>query len=274
EDVLDTWFSSALWPLGVFGWPENTKDLKEFYPTSFLSTARDIINLWVARMIMFGLEFKRKVPFKIVFVHPTVLTKEGKRMSKSLGTGIDPLVLIEKYGADATRIGLIWQAKGGQDLRFDESFCVAGKKFCNKVWNASRFVLLNLEKKVWKMEELKLKKLLPKTSQDKEMIRKVKNLIEKVDKDLENFQFGKAMENIYHFVWHQFCDKYIEVSKEQLKNEKLKENTQKILLSLLLCQLKLLHPFAPFLTETLYQKLPILDKKEFLMIESWPKKEI
>lgn len=271
KDVLDTWFSSALWPLAVFGWPKNTPDLEEYFPTHFLSTARDIINLWVGRMIIFSLKFVKKIPFKVVLIHPTVLTKEGKRMSKSLGTGIDPLVLIEKYGADATRFGLIWQVKGGQDLKFDENFCETGKRFCNKLWNASRFVILNLENKKFKKAELRIEKLTPKTKSDEKIVKKLKELIPKVNKEIENFEFGKAIEKIYHFFWHEFCDKYIEASKNQLKNENQKENTQKILLSVLFSTLKILHPFIPFITEVIYQELPINDKENSLMIESWPK---
>ena len=270
KDVLDTWFSSALWPFAVFGWPKKTKDLKEFYPTDVLSTARDIINLWVARMIFCGLEFMKEVPFKRIFVHPTVLTKEGKRMSKSLGTGVDPLELIEKYGADATRFGLIWQVKGGQDLRFDESFCQAGKKFCNKIWNASRFVLISLENESFTKKELeRIKKSKTLTKEDKEILKGLKEKKKEIQKQIENFEFGKAAESLYHFFWHKFCDSYIEISKKQLKRKKTKKTTQKVLLFVLFSLLKLLHPFVPFITEEIYQKLPLKDKKEFLMIEDW-----
>jgi len=270
KDVLDTWFSSALWPFAVFGWPKKTKDLKEFYPTDVLSTARDIINLWVARMIFCGLEFMKEVPFKRVFIHPTVLTKEGKRMSKSLGTGVDPLELIEKYGADATRFGLIWQVKGGQDLRFDESFCQAGKKFCNKIWNASRFVLISLENESFTKKELeRIKKSKTLTKEDKEILKGLKEKKKEIQKQIENFEFGKAAESLYHFFWHKFCDSYIEISKKQLKRKKTKKTTQKVLLFVLFSLLKFLHPFVPFITEEIYQKLPLKDKKEFLMIEDW-----
>ena len=143
DDVLDTWFSSALWPFATLGWPDkNSKDLKEFYPTQALSTDRGIINLWVARMIFSGIEFMKEKPFSQIIIHPTVLAKDGRRMSKSLGTGIDPLILIDKYGADAMRFGLIYQMMGGQDIKFDESHLLAGKKFANKIWNAARFVAL------------------------------------------------------------------------------------------------------------------------------------
>lgn len=267
KDVLDTWFSSALWPFATLGWPKKTKDLKNFYPTDVLVTGRDIINLWVARMVFSGLEFMKKEPFKFVFINPTVLTKEGKRMSKSLGTGIDPMLLIEKYGADATRFGLIWQVKTGQDIRFDEAIIQMGKKFCNKIWNASRFVLLQIQNLKFEIRNSKIKGL---TENDKKILRDLKKTIKLVNKNLENFEFGKAAEILYHFFWHNFCDIYIEKSKEQIKNEKLKTHTLKILLSVLFNSLILLHPFIPFITEKIYQKLPIKNKKPSIMIENWP----
>jgi valyl-tRNA synthetase len=169
---LDTWFSSALWPFTVFGWPKRTRDFKTYFPTDVLSTARDIINLWVARMIFCSLKLTKKIPFRYVFIHPTVLTKKGERMSKSLGTGIDPLDLVKEYGADAVRFGLVWQVKGSQDLKFDENFCKMGRKFCNKIWNASRFVLIKIGKKEFKNR--KIKELEGKTKADKEIIKKIK----------------------------------------------------------------------------------------------------
>jgi len=268
EDVLDTWFSSALWPLATLGWPASAKasagkpqknkksDLETFYPTDILSTARDIINLWVARMIFSGMEFKKKIPFKNVYIHATILTKEGKRMSKSLGTGIDPINLIEEYGADATRFGIAYQIMGNQDFRFVKDNIVMGKKFCNKIWNASRFVLGQISK-----SKIKNKKL---TSADKKILKALNKTIKSVNNDLENFRFGKAAHSLYDFFWHDFCDKYIEASKKQ--NDK---KTKEILLYVLLNSLKLLHPFIPFITEEIYQKLPI--KNKCLMIENWPK---
>jgi valyl-tRNA synthetase len=271
ESVLDTWFSSALWPFATLGWPEKTKDLKKFYPTDVLSTARDIINLWVARMIFSGIEFMKKLPFRYVFIHPTVLTKEGKRMSKSLGTGIDPMDLIEKYGADATRFGLIWQVKTGQDLKFDEATIQMGKKFCNKIWNAARYVLIQAQNSRFKSQNLKLNLKSEKlTRADKRILKSLNETIKTVNKYLEKFEFGKAAENLYHFFWHNFCDVYIEKSKEQLKNQKIQKQTTNILLYLLLQSLILLHPFIPFITEEIYQKLPIKNKKVSIMIENWP----
>ena len=274
-DVLDTWFSSALWPFAALGWPasakstagkpKKTSDLDRFYPTDVLSTDRGIINLWVTRMIFSGKEFMRKEPFKDVYIHATVLTREGKRMSKSLGTGIDPVNLIEKYGADATRFGTAWQIMGGQDIRFVEDNIVMGKKFCNKVWNASRFILMqfpifNFQFSMnFQFSKFKL------TSADKRILNQLKKTVKSVNKDLEGFQFGRAARRLYEFFWHDFCDVYIEKSKKQADLK-----TKKILLYVLLTSLKLLHPFIPFITEEIYQKLPIKRKEKCLMVEKWP----
>jgi len=267
NDVLDTWFSSALWPFAVFS---KKGDLKEFYPTDTLVTARDIINLWVARMIFSGLEFTKKAPFKNVIIHATILTVEGKRMSKSLGTGLDPMNFIEQYGADATRFALIWQAMGGQDIHWSEEALVAGRKFLNKIWNASRFTLLQVGDKLKipttaQISGLKKKKML--TNADKQIIRQLTEITKKTAKNIDKFEFGQALHGLYDFFWHDFCDIYIEKAKDQ----KNKNTTQKILLYVLLSSLKLLHPFIPFVTEEIYQKLPLKDKKKFLMIEDWPK---
>lgn len=274
EDVLDTWFSSALWPFAILGWPEKTKDLKTFYPTSVLSTARDIINMWVARMVFSGEEFIKKPPFEKVFIHPTVLTKDGKRMSKSLGTGINPLDLCEKYGADATRFGLSWQMTGVQDMHFAEDNIIMGKKFCNKIWNASRFVLMQLPPSLKGNSKIK-----PKPRILKENV-KILKLLEKTsleaEKEIEAFRFGKAARSLYDFFWHDFCDKYIEKSKKIIQDPETKksekEETQKVLLYTLSSSLKLLHPFIPFVTEEIYQNLPLKKGREkCLMVESWPK---
>ena len=271
DDVLDTWFSSALWAFATLGWPKKTKDLKEFYPTDVLSTDRGIINLWVARMIFSGMEFMKKEPFREVYIHATVLTKEGKRMSKSLGTGVDPINLIEKYGADATRFGIAWQIMGGQDIRFVEDNIVMGRKFCNKIWNATRFVLqqvsnqstqINLSARPSTKSLCSGSKL---TMADKRILRALDKTIKSVNKNLGSFRFGQAAHILYNFFWHDLCDVYIEKSKKQ--ND---EKTKKILLYTLLTSLKLLHPFIPFITEEIYQKLPIKDKKKCLIIEEWP----
>jgi len=264
DDVLDTWFSSALWPFSTLGWPENTKDLKTFYPSDFLVTARDIINLWVARMIFSGIEFIKEVPFNTVFINPTVLNKEGKRMSKSLGTGINPINLCDKYGADATRFGTIWQFMGDQDMKFMEENVLMGQKFCNKIWNATRFVLMQIKDE--KEYDLHIKK--EKLSADsKKIISLLEKTIKSVNSDLDKFQFGKAAHTLYDFFWHDFCDVYIEKSKAEMANPE----TKKTLLLVLASSLKMLHPFIPFITEELYQYLPIKNKEQYILIEQWPK---
>ena len=285
-DVLDTWFSSALWPFATLGWPKKTKDLKRFYPTAVLSTDRGIINLWVARMVFSGMEFMKKIPFKDVFLHATVLTREGKRMSKSLGTGINPINLIEKYGADATRFGIAWQIMGGQDIRFVEDNIVMGRKFCNKIWNAARFLLMQKPPLI-NADSVRRFSLIKKnlTPADKKILRALEKTIKSVNGDLENFRFGRAAHTLYDFFWHDFCDVYIEKSKTELSFMKAKVKmrtkfsspkqkdlkTKKILLYVLLNSLKLLHPFIPFITEEIYQKLPIKNKQRCLMITEWPK---
>jgi valyl-tRNA synthetase len=273
-DVLDTWFSSALWPFATLGWPKKTNDLKNFYPSDVLITARDIINLWVLRMIFSGIEFMGKNPFPKVLIHPTVLTKSGKRMSKSLGTGIDPIEMIEKYGADATRFGISWQLTGVQDIRFGEEDILMGKKFCNKIWNASRFVLKQTGNSKFQAQDFKrIQNSKLKTPADKKILKELQKTIKSVDTNLEKFRFGQTAQLLYHFFWHSFCDFYIEKSKLQItesKREEQKTETQKILLYVLLTSLKLLHPFIPFITEEIYQKLPIKNKKKCLMIEEWP----
>jgi len=275
EDVLDTWFSSALWPFAVLCWPKKTKDLERFYPTDVLCTDRDIINLWVARMIFSGMEFMKKIPFQTVYIHPTVLTREGKRMSKSLGTGIDPLNLIEKYGADATRFGIAYQIMGGQDIRFTEDNIVMGRKFCNKLWNASRFVLTNKPTRIYadlsSLRSLRgFRRIKNLTAADKKILRALNKIIKSVNKDLESFRFGQAAHKLYDFFWHDFCDIYIEKSKQQLITYNSQLTTRKVLLYVLLTFLELLHPFIPFITEEIYQKLPLKNKKKCLMVEEWP----
>ena len=248
DDVLDTWFSSALWPFATMGWPNKTKDLKTFYPGSVLSTDRGIINLWVTRMIFSGMEFMKKPPFEKVYIHATVLTREGQRMSKSLGTGIDPINLIDKYGADATRFGIAYQVMGGQDLKFVEDNIIMGRKFCNKIWNAARFVLMQTAK-----YNVKTIKATPKTAADKKILNSLNKTIKSVNKDLEDFRFGKAAHALYDFFWHDFCDKYIESAKKQENKE-----TQQILLHVLTSSLKLLHPFIPFIKREPSAKIKVI----------------
>jgi len=264
-DVLDTWFSSALWPFATMNWPEKTDDLKTFYPTNTLSTARDIINLWVVRMVFSSMEFMKDIPFHDVYIHATILTKDGKRMSKSLGTGIDPLKLIDQYGADATRFGIAYQVMGNQDIRFADDNIIMGKKFCNKIFNAAKFVLLqipNSKSQIPNKSQILKSKI---TNADKRILSQLEKTIKSVNSDLEKFKFGKAAHALYNFFWHDFCDVYIEASKQQ-NNEK----TRVILFYVLLSSLKLLHPFIPFITEEIYQTLPVKGKKQSLMIESWP----
>ncbi len=261
EDVLDTWFSSALWPFATLGWPnKKAKDLKTFYPTQVLSTGRDIINLWVARMVFSSYEFTGKRPFSEVVIHPTVLTKEGQRMSKSLGTGIDPVGIIDKYGADATRFGIAYQMMGGQDIHFTEDHIIAGRKFCNKLWNISRFVMMSPYGGSPVGGQIKSQDI--QTPADKKILGALKKTIQTVNKNTEKYRFGHAAHALYNFVWHDFADTYIEASKKQ-KNEK-------VLLYVLTETLKLLHPFVPFITEEIYQNLPI-KKRSMLMVENWPK---
>ena len=264
-DVLDTWFSSALWPFATLGWPAETKDLKTFYPTSILSTARDINMLWVVRMIFSGYEFMGQKPFSEVYIHPTVFNKEGKRMSKSLGTGVDPLELIDKYGADATRFGLMYMNTGTQDIKFDEAAILAGQKFANKIWNIARFTILQVEShKVRKVES----HLKPKTEADKQILARLEEVIKSTNENLDKFRFGQAAHDLYDFIWHDFADQYIEISKKQDD-----VNTHEILLQVLHQSLILLHPFIPFVTESIWQNLKQnhLVEEEMLISAHWPK---
>lgn len=260
DDVLDTWFSSALWPFAGL----RAEDVKKYYPGSALITARDILNLWVARMIFSGLEFHGEVPFTEAFIHGTILTKEGKRMSKSLGTGLDPLKYIDQYGADASRFAVIWQATG-QDIHWDEAAVVAGRKFTNKIWNAARFVL---EKTANLSLEILARKPKPATEEDKKILGELGKTKESVAKCIEEFEFSKAIRDCYEFFWHAYCDKYIEEAKDQFADKDRAENTNIILRFVLRESLKMLHPFLPFLTEEIFEKLEH-DPRKLLMIETW-----
>jgi len=241
-DVLDTWFSSALWPFAGL----SEEDKKTYYPGNLVSNARDILNLWDARMIFSGLEFMGEPPFRDVLVHGTILTKDGKRMSKSLGTGIDPLKYVDQFGADATRFGVIWQATG-QDIRWDETAITAGKKFLNKIWNASRFVTERAGDAGGDPEA--------KTGADKAILEKLEAIQESTGKDIEGFEFSRALQNLYEFFWHDFCDVYLEASKSQLEDEAIQSNTKRVLSHVLRESLALLHPFLPFVTERIHQTL-------------------
>ncbi len=254
EDVCDTWFSSALWPFA--GLSEG--DIKRFYPSQVLITARDIINLWVGRMVFSGLEFMKEVPFKDVFIHATVLTKDGKRMSKSLGTGIDPLTLVEKYGADATRFGIVWQAMGTQDIRFDEAAVVAGRKFANKIYNAAKFVMGRVG--VASLSAIDLAKASP---ADNAVLTRLNETEKTVEVHLAAYDFGQALHVLYDFFWHDYCDVYIEAAKNNPSGE-----TDAVLYSVLVRSLTLLHPFMPFVTEAVWQELPHVEKS-VLMVADW-----
>ncbi|QQG45996.1 MAG: valine--tRNA ligase [Candidatus Niyogibacteria bacterium] len=267
-DVLDTWFSSALWPFATLGWPKPTKDLKTFYPTDALTNDRGIINLWDARMIFSGLEFMKKSPFRDLVIHATVLTKEGKRMSKSLGTGIDPINLIEQYGADAVRFALVWQAMGGQDIRWSEEALVAGKKFLNKIWNATRFVL-ERSGSPGRMTG-QTSRITSKTDADKKILTSLKKITANTSKKIDKYEFGSALHDIYEFFWHDFCDIYLEASKKQMDDTIPQDNTARILSYVLETSLKLLHPFLPYITEEIWSA-PQFKKKDLLMVEAWPR---
>ncbi len=239
EEVFDTWFSSALWPFAIL----YTKQEKKYYPADIVASARDIINLWIGRMIFSGKFFKGKIPFKTVYIHPTVLTKEGKRMSKSLGTGIDPVELINRYGSDALRFGLIWQLSGHQDMRFDERYVEQGKKFLNKIWNAYRFYYLNV-KKVEKVE------VLPSTikfySYDKKILSSLEKTKAFIEKKINTFEVNAALKKAYDFFWHELCDIYLEQWKKRHNKD------DRILNFVMFQTLKILHPFVPHLTQLIF----------------------
>ncbi len=263
EDVLDTWFSSALWPFSTMGWPEKTKTLETFYPTSVLVTSFDIIFFWVARMIMMGLHFMGEVPFRHVYIHALVRDEKGQKMSKSKGNVIDPLEMIEKYGTDALRFTLIALAAQGRDIKLAESRIEGFKHFINKIWNASRFVLISIEGAELK-GELDTKNL-PLFS--KWILSELQRSIKKVREKLEEFEFDQAAMEAYHFFWNKFCDWYIEVSKIYMKDKP--KTTKNVLFYVLKECLKLLHPFVPFVTEEIWSKLP-LKETEHIIIASYP----
>lgn len=270
EDVLDTWFSSALWPFGTLGWPDETSDLKYFYPTSVLSTARDIIYLWVARMIMTGLRFCGDIPFHTVNIHPTVLNWEGRRMSKSLGTGVDPLDLIDNWGTDATRFGLMVQCTQMQDMKFSEEKLEMSRNFCNKIWNASRFILMNLKGFPEDFEPL----AKDFTLEDRWILSRLTRLEETVNRELDNYDFGEAAKALYEFFWGDFCDWYIEMSKVRLYQDgdlRTGHMARYILIYVLDRYLRLLHPIMPFITEEIWQKLPLTG--ESIVVAPYPQPE-
>ena len=263
EDVLDTWFSSALWPFSTLGWPDNTEDLKYFYPTSMLVTGYDIITFWVSRMMVSGIEQMGETPFETVLIHGLVRDELGRKMSKSLGNGVDPLEVVDEYGADALRFSLVMGVSPGNDTRYSRDKVEAARNFANKVWNASRFVLMNVdERKAFDPAKLE--------TADKWILSRLQEAIRDISDHMEDGDFGLAATKIYDFAWSEFCDWYIELSKSRLLGEdgESKETVKAVLLFVLENLLKLLHPFMPFLTEQVYKYLP--DTEGFLMLQKWP----
>ena len=264
EDVLDTWFSSALWPFSTLGWPDKTEDLAYYYPTSTLVTGYDIIFFWVARMIFSGCEHMKKPPFKHVFMHGIVRDSQGRKMSKSLGNGIDPLEVISKYGADALRFTLATGNSPGNDMRFYWERVESSRNFANKIWNAARFVLMNLE-----IEDCSL----PENPEieDKWILSRFNGVARSVTENLDKFELGVALSNLYDFIWDEFCDWYIELVKTRLygDNKESKLNAEHTLCFVLCGILKLMHPFMPFITEEIYCALPT--GEETIMTSEWPK---
>ncbi len=266
EDVLDTWFSSALWPFSTLGYPDKTVDLEYFYPTDVLVTGYDIIFFWVARMIFSGLEHMKRIPFKDVLIHGLVRDSQGRKMSKSLGNGIDPTEVISKYGADTLRFSLINGVAAGSDMRFSDEKIEGARNFMNKIWNASRFVLLNAEDK--DIKDISACKL---NSADKWIISRLNKTVKEVTVNMEKFEMGVALANLYDFVWNDFCDWYIEFTKPILYGEDdVKRNdTVSVLIYVLKEILKLLHPFVPFITEKIYKSIPNAEGR--LILSSFPK---
>ena len=268
EDVLDTWFSSALWPFSTLGWPEQTADLNYWYPTSVMVTGYDIIFFWVARMIFSGCEQMKKIPFHTVLIHGLVRDDKGRKMSKSLGNGIDPLEMAEKYGADALRFNLITGNSPGNDTRFYTEKCEAMRNFANKIWNASRFVMMNLT-----IDRYELPTADKLEREDKWVLSKLNRLVKEVTENLDSFEIGVASAKVYDFIWDTYCDWYIELTKTRLNgtDEDAKLTAQNVLCYVLVTLLKLLHPFMPFITEEIYQALPKCDGAEdILMTAQWP----
>ena len=266
EDVLDTWFSSGLWPFSTLGWPDcQAEDLNYWYPTSVLVTGYDIIFFWVARMVVSGMEQMKKEPFKTVLIHGLVRDDKGRKMSKSLGNGIDPLEMAEKYGADALRFNLITGNSPGNDMRFYVEKCEAMRNFANKIWNASRYVLMNLS-----IEENKLPDVSKLEIEDRWILSKLNTLIKEVTANLDSFELGVASSKVYDFIWDSYCDWYIELTKARLyaDNEESKQVAQQVLVYVLDQFLRLLHPFMPFITEEIWQAIP--HDGDFLIKAQWP----
>ncbi len=267
EDVLDTWFSSALWPFSTLGWPDSTEDLKRYYPTDTLVTGYDIITFWVSRMIFSGLEHMNEKPFSTVFIHGLVRDAQGRKMSKSLGNGIDPLKVIEEYGADALRFALATGNSPGNDMRFSDEKIEAARNFANKLWNASRFVLMNLTEEDGVLLEMAKDSEL--AIEDKWILSRFNSLAKTVNDNIANYELGIALSEIYSFTWDTFCDWYIEMAKSRIFDGGAAALTAKrTLVYVLTGILKLLHPYMPFITEEIYQALPHSD--ESIMISKYP----
>ena len=269
EDVLDTWFSSALWPFATLGWPEQTPDLDYFYPTDFLTTAGEILRLWVARMVMTGLEFMDEKPFADVYIHATVLDKKGRRMSKSLGNGIDPVEMIDKYGADALRFSLLRLASKGQDIKFSEERVPEARNFANKLWNAARFVLLNLpddfEPSFWS-DFVYAEGTLP----ERWILSRLQKVTQTVNASLASYDMDDACGTLYEFVWGEYCDWFVELCKPALQGEDgpAKDSARATLYAVLEAVVRLLHPIMPFVTEEIWQQLP--GKTESISLSPYP----
>ncbi len=264
EDTLDTWFSSALWPFSTLGWPEETEDLKYFYPTNTLVTGYDIITFWVSRMIFSGLTYTDQVPFDTVLIHGLVRDAQGRKMSKSLGNGIDPLEIIEQYGADALRLTLVIGSTPGNDMRFSDDKVKASRNFANKLWNATRFVMMNLPENFVPGEPASL------TMADRWILSRFNSLVREVTANLDKFELGLAAQKVQDFIWEVYCDWYIEIAKIRLNSEDAGEadSARKILVHVLSEALKLLHPFMPFITEEIYTALP--GSAPSIMDQAWP----
>ena len=262
EDVLDTWFSSALWPFSTLGWPDKTKELEYFYPTSTLVTGYDIIFFWVARMIFSGVEHMGETPFETVYIHGLVRDAQGRKMSKSLGNGIDPLEVIDQYGADALRFTLATGNSPGNDMRFSDERVQVSRNFCNKIWNASRFIQMNLTIDKDKAVELPSDLAI----EDKWIISKFNTLVADVTRNIDQYELGLAAAKLNDFIWENFCDWYIEIAKTRLQTGD--ENVQKVLCYVLSGAMQLLHPFMPFITETIWQALP--HEGPSVMVSAWP----
>ena len=265
EDTLDTWFSSALWPFSTLGWPEKTPELEYFYPTDTLVTGYDIIFFWVARMIFSGLEHMDEVPFKTVFFHGLIRDAQGRKMSKSLGNGVDPLDIIDVYGADALRFTLVTGNSPGNDMRFSEEKVSASRNFANKIWNAARFILMNIEGK-------DIDCALPETlfTSDKWILNRFNNVTAAVTENLEKFELGMAVSKLYDFIWDDFCDWYIELAKIRMNgaDEQSAYSARRVLVWVMSHTLALLHPFMPYITEEIWQTLP--HEGEALIVAKWP----